>query len=93
MTTRQTDMVRRVESLEATALQAVVELVDLARVDAGGVPIERREMNIVATFRGTVDDYRASAADKGLRLTIARRAGSARTLNGSATSPSSSGVR
>ncbi len=70
MTTQQTEMVRRFKRLVATALQTVAELVDLARVDVGDLSLDRRETDIVATVHGVVDDYQASAAQKGLALTL-----------------------
>ena len=70
MTTQQTEMVRRFKRLVATALETVAELVDLARADVGELSIDRRETDIVATVRGVVDDYQASAAQKGLTLIL-----------------------
>ena len=70
MNTQQAEMVRRVKRLVETAQQTVADLVDLARVDAGEPLIDRREADVVATVRGVVDDYQASAAKKGLALIL-----------------------
>lgn len=70
MNAEQAEMVRRVKRLVGTAQQTVAELVDLARVDAGELSIDRRETDVAATVRGVVDDYEASALQKGLTLTL-----------------------
>jgi signal transduction histidine kinase len=70
MNAQQATMVGRFKRLVGTAQQTVAELVDLARVDAAELPIDRRETDIVATVRVAVDDYEASAAQKGLSLAL-----------------------
>jgi signal transduction histidine kinase len=67
---QQSEMIRRIKRLVGTAQSTASELVDLARVDAGEYPIERRETNLAATMREIVDDYQARATQKGISLTL-----------------------
>jgi len=67
---QQGEMVHRLQRLLGTAQQTVAELVELARVDGGHLPIERRETDLVETVRCVVDDYQARAAQKGLALSL-----------------------
>lgn len=70
MNDQQSEMIRRIKRLVGTAQSTASELVDLARVDAGEYPIERRETNLAVTMREIVDDYQARATQKGISLTL-----------------------
>jgi signal transduction histidine kinase len=70
MNDRQAEMVGRFKRLIATAQQTVTELVDLARVDAGELTIERRDTNLVTSIRRIVDDHQAQAARKSMTLSF-----------------------
>jgi signal transduction histidine kinase len=70
MNDQQTEMVQRMKRLVGTAQGTASELVELARVDAGEFPIDRRESNIVGTVRDIVDDHRARATQKSILLTF-----------------------
>jgi signal transduction histidine kinase len=67
---QQAEMVARLKRLIATALQTVSELVELARVNAGELTIDRRETNLVSTIRRIVDDHQAQAEQKSMTLTF-----------------------
>ncbi|MGH7617295.1 MAG: sensor histidine kinase [Gemmatimonadaceae bacterium] len=67
---QQSEMIRRVKRLLGTAQHTVAELVDLARVDAGEYPIERRRTNLAGVVREVVDDYQARATQKSITLTL-----------------------
>ena len=70
MNEQQLEMIARVKRLLGTAQQTVSELVDLARVDAGEYPIERRETNLTGLTRDVVEDYQARAKQKAISLTL-----------------------
>ncbi|MEO8910941.1 MAG: HAMP domain-containing sensor histidine kinase [Gemmatimonadaceae bacterium] len=70
MNPRQVEMVRRFKVLVSAAQQTVTELLDLARVDGGGLSVEQRETDIVATVRDVFNGYEAGAAQKGIALTL-----------------------
>lgn len=70
MNEQQAEMIRRMKRLVGTAQGTAAELVDLARVDAGEYPIDRRETNVAATIRDIVDDHQSRATQKSIRLTF-----------------------
>jgi signal transduction histidine kinase len=70
MNEQQTEMVGRLKRLIGSALQTVSELVELARVNAGELSIERHDTNLVSTIRRIVDDHQAQAEQKSMTLTF-----------------------
>ncbi|MDQ2666648.1 MAG: HAMP domain-containing histidine kinase [Gemmatimonadota bacterium] len=66
----QTRMLGRLRGLLTATLDTVNDLVDLSRVDAGTLRIDKRPCDIVAIARECVDDYRASSDAAGLRLLL-----------------------
>lgn len=67
---KQSEMIRRFKRLIDTAVQTVSELVELARVDAGELTIDRRDTNLVTTIRRIVDDHQAQAERRSMALTF-----------------------
>jgi len=66
---RQQVGIQRARRALATAFRLIQELLDLARAEAGELPIERRPVDLRAMVRETLEEYRARAAAKGLVTT------------------------
>jgi signal transduction histidine kinase len=66
----QRDAVRRAERLVRSALRTTTDLLDLARADAGQLPVRDVPVAMDALVREVVDDHAASAASAGLRLDV-----------------------
>lgn len=64
----QAKMVSRLRSLLTATLDTVNDLVELSRVDAGELKINRRAADVADIARDCVDDYRASSDAAGLTV-------------------------
>jgi signal transduction histidine kinase len=70
MNEQQSEMVKRLKRLVATAQDTVTELLEVARGGGEELAIERRDTDIVATVRDVVADYEAGATQKKISLTL-----------------------
>lgn len=66
----QTKMIRRLRSLLTSTLDTVDDLVELSRAEAGALPIDQRESDVVTLARELLDDFRPSADSAGLQLSF-----------------------
>ena len=66
----QTMMIRRLRSLLTSTLDTVDDLVELSRAEAGALPVDRRESDVVALAREMLDDFRPSGDSAGLQLSF-----------------------
>jgi signal transduction histidine kinase len=64
----QRDAVRSAERLVRSALQTTTDLLDLARADAGQLPVRDEPVAMDVLVREVVDDHAAAAANAGLCL-------------------------
>src|SRR5690606_24541151 len=53
-----------------TALRLIDSLVELARVETGGLTIERAPMDVRSVAQEVAEEYRAAAEEKGLELDV-----------------------
>ena len=63
-------MITRLRSLLTATLDTVNDLVELSRADAGALPIDRREADLTAIARETLDDFRPSGEAAGLQFSF-----------------------